>query len=779
MLALSARAAQMVAAKESLKRMQKDGAQDISPDNEAQVDAFVAMRQWKNRISAAALREYMAKRTQVIDQGAKQRIEYFGVPKSNFPDGLPERVSQWELTDNDLEGAELLGGATVDRCNFFVIDQACERSLLGKNVRIFEFYAGSATRVKPSGELSIADGRPCSSGSKHDSVGEGPPDAKKGGKHDDNGVVARPRARELNRSASEISAEEPPEAKKARKTKEILCLLRDNINKAAARGDWNSANPFNQDTVKFWVTENLAALANLNSETMAPPLNGISTSTRVKTSFSNFLTRLFMENSIYEELHSFKATFPELESGGARISGEARLIEQLASMASDSDDMLKTDGIDVVARTQFYMCPLYKSFFGARIAKTVERARQARGDARTQELKKVENLHGLPGGMKQTITVASTLFSGAFPVAARLTYLADEPLAIKLATDWDADGMIGTSASLFSETPDFVVMSYMLFSSACREIVAAGLSCKIANPLAQAGLNYLAAVDPAGDTSQPWKGQLANSVLTLRLGLKATAGVEVDVDAIQEDIPVIYKVTKEFLALMPKGTVLPEWWNEWKRVHEARKQEKKEKSKKLSELAGTKEQAPAADGSHTNDVTALGNGAEPASTDADKEATTTADSIGAAITHDASGADGVATVNVASCVEGEAATVERRMYEVGDVVIGRSKKWKDSFNNMKCTIVDVLVKHYKVRMMEGVAEGELHKYFHECVDPLAGDAAPSVDTSSEAVADATGSTSSAVVVDATGSTNSPTPPASTSHAEHANAWMDVDDIYNA
>ena len=57
---------------------------------------------------------------------------------------------------------------------------------------------------------------------------------------------------------------------------------------------------------------------------------------------------------------------------------------------------------------------------------------------------------------------------------------------------------------------------------------------------------------------------------------------------------------------------------------------------------------------------------------------------------------------------------DHAMFEIGDVVMGVATKAKEKWAQ-KCEIVDILSKHYKVKMLEGTEIGTVHKFLHACV----------------------------------------------------------------
>ena len=50
---------------------------------------------------------------------------------------------------------------------------------------------------------------------------------------------------------------------------------------------------------------------------------------------------------------------------------------------------------------------------------------------------------------------------------------------------------------------------------------------------------------------------------------------------------------------------------------------------------------------------------------------------------------------------------------VGDVGIGKSRKWKDKYNGKRCKVLMPLSAEVRVIMLEGAAKGQEHKYFYK------------------------------------------------------------------
>ena len=79
----------------------------------------------------------------------KTQEEYWCVPKTNFPNGLPDAIKECVEDPNALVSAQLHAGcstvASFDSDNFYIVDKVIPRTSLGKGVTTLKFYAGSAT----------------------------------------------------------------------------------------------------------------------------------------------------------------------------------------------------------------------------------------------------------------------------------------------------------------------------------------------------------------------------------------------------------------------------------------------------------------------------------------------------------------------------------------------------------------------------------------------------------------------------------------------------------
>ena len=78
--------------------------------------------------------------------GTVTEEEYWCVPKTNFPNGLPDAIKECVEDPNALESAQLHGNAQFDSDNFYIVDKAIPCTSLGKGVTTLKFYAGNSTK---------------------------------------------------------------------------------------------------------------------------------------------------------------------------------------------------------------------------------------------------------------------------------------------------------------------------------------------------------------------------------------------------------------------------------------------------------------------------------------------------------------------------------------------------------------------------------------------------------------------------------------------------------
>ena len=222
----------------------------------------------------------------------------------------------------------------------------------------------------------------------------------------------------------------------------------------------------------------------------------------------------------------------------------------------------------------------------------------------------------------------------------------------------------------------------------------------IPNPLILAAVQFCHQIDLLGDSipevRNKWQRCVLSSSLGTRLGLNIDA-VKTEVQGFdpEDDIPAgkqneVFKLLKEFLKGVKEP---PSWFSNWK----------EKRADKAKQVAKEKDASAPAGESETNKV-------------ADKAEGTVGEQTEAAADADAGaanqGQDGADQGTAGAAVAGQDAE-----FKVGDIVMGVATKSKEKWAQ-KGEIVDVLTKHYKVKMLAGLAEGESHKFLKACVTAI-------------------------------------------------------------
>ena len=95
-----------------LKRYKSEG-HAVDPENESHRTAYVQLRMVKERINGEAFAKFLAKKKDEIQLGGSSHVQYYGVPKTNFPGGLPEDLRSAEVPSEDLVSLAKSLGSTI------------------------------------------------------------------------------------------------------------------------------------------------------------------------------------------------------------------------------------------------------------------------------------------------------------------------------------------------------------------------------------------------------------------------------------------------------------------------------------------------------------------------------------------------------------------------------------------------------------------------------------------------------------------------------------------
>ena len=93
-------------AERAVKGYEKSGA-EVDHTDLAHVQAYIEMRNFSKRITADAFATYLRKRKVDVNTGSQVRLPYWGVPKKNFPSGLPSTVLGSEFSASEVSDLEL------------------------------------------------------------------------------------------------------------------------------------------------------------------------------------------------------------------------------------------------------------------------------------------------------------------------------------------------------------------------------------------------------------------------------------------------------------------------------------------------------------------------------------------------------------------------------------------------------------------------------------------------------------------------------------------------
>ena len=148
-------------AKRSIDLRQKKGF-DLDSGNPDHVTTYLQLRKFNARVTAESLVSALRNRETTLDMSAGHRFEYYGVPKRNFPDGLPPAIMALEVKPEEIAELEQVGGGKMDSEDYYVVDCQAPRQSLWRNVKIYELTAkkkvryGTQSGLSPSAGVNIA-----------------------------------------------------------------------------------------------------------------------------------------------------------------------------------------------------------------------------------------------------------------------------------------------------------------------------------------------------------------------------------------------------------------------------------------------------------------------------------------------------------------------------------------------------------------------------------------------------------------------------------------------
>ena len=472
----------------ALKRFAKSGLTDIDPDNKDHVSSYLTLRATVGRVDGKRLSHYLANKKANIQHGAASEMEYWGVPKTNFPDGLPEDIQEALVAQEDLQEAEVLGGGTFDHELYYIIDKCVPRHRLRKNVRSLKFFTGSVTKVG-------ANAMSMSTGSERlalDNTDAGdppqavdPPQAAAGTQPQAAAGDSQPQAEPVERKralvASGSDAPEPEEDKVAKRRRMLsgtLSDLRSAIKGAADSGKWHSNSDWCQDTVHFLVQELMQVLKNIIDQETPPagatgppaaatgadgpkgPEGPAPCFVKLLNKVQDFLVGIFTTRPMFDSVCHFKCVFTELKQMGADETGEGKLIEMLANVESNSVNQLDMSQVDVVDRTNFRHTTLYKSYCERIFQRLLDNAKAKLAEAATGAckdlLESALRVRPVSQGLVDTANCAFKFFcSSSSEIELLEMFMKDKVVLGKMLQDWGPKQHVTLACQLLSDEANF------------------------------------------------------------------------------------------------------------------------------------------------------------------------------------------------------------------------------------------------------------------------------------------------------------------------------------
>ena len=138
-------------AAKALSRYRNKGFDMFDPQSPHQCRLYLQLRTTKARPDATTFLKFMNSSKQHLTMGARAETKYWGVPKFNFPDGLPEDIERAIVDEDKLAEVEAQGGdMKIDPNTYYVIDKIIDRQRLGMNVLTLKFDTGGTTTVATS-----------------------------------------------------------------------------------------------------------------------------------------------------------------------------------------------------------------------------------------------------------------------------------------------------------------------------------------------------------------------------------------------------------------------------------------------------------------------------------------------------------------------------------------------------------------------------------------------------------------------------------------------------
>ena len=482
---------------------------DTDPD---QITEYMQLRKAKLRIAPADLVNVMKRKKTSLDSTAGMKETFWCVPKENLPGDIADDIKAAMLSDEEIREYECLsGGNTCDLDKNYIIDCMIDRTRLGRKVSELEFSTKRSTRRKmtpPGGQseggggitITLLDrsGRRGAGAIEDQEAGDdsgasnpldrpGENKAKKEGEVDDEAktkAASNPLDRGLKRTGSNASDANDPKgldrpAKHAKTLLSTMSALKASILSAMDKNLWTGEGPLQTNNVKNLLHELRLVLVDMKGNGDLQTAQSASLTEKILTWYASAcLTR-----RCFCYMKGMGGTLSQLvEEVGGRgniTSSGAEMILILEAMArvEIEDDSTLPDlmSVSVSTRTLFRDSELWSSFVEAKVDSNLTKAKAASGSERFQILKGCSDVPGILAGTQSTVQDLITLLDENMPLKARIIFMVrDKELAeqvLKLAKDWDPDGVVGVAAQMLGERADLSGRSYFVFEKVAEAII--------------------------------------------------------------------------------------------------------------------------------------------------------------------------------------------------------------------------------------------------------------------------------------------------------------------
>ena len=478
-------------AERAIKAFKERGGVDFvfDPSNKEQLCTYMQLKQVSTRVTPQALAKALTTQKTDVVQGGAMRFSYWGVPKNNFPKGLPAKLQQSELPEHEANDYMIMGGASIDLDLYYIVDCEVQRSELGKNVVTFEFVSKKMTKRKHNSDNPAAvpmikdkddkdekeekeESKGAASAADRTHLGR-----KAAGACEDEKNKKRTQLGLHSSDASDTADDPNPPEKQAKTMLSTMKYLKDSLQQAMDQDMWEASSALHQDNVKYLLDELIAVLVDMKA---IKPAAEIST---LALKVARWLINQILDRPVFAHLHIFKHCAikklleGELAEGIDSTSKDhfctdmVKLIESLAGTSSTDTNAMPNLGLATVThRTTFRASSLYRSFVNAKVDAVLSKAKAASGSARVNFVKDCQHVVGLPPAVQFTIDVVLAVFDEVIPLENRIGYIlgqADDTLrgqVLKLAIDWDPHGAVGMGAMCLEEKADLSGKPYLIFA---------------------------------------------------------------------------------------------------------------------------------------------------------------------------------------------------------------------------------------------------------------------------------------------------------------------------